>query len=133
MGLPGKFIFPGAARLLICSSLEAGDFGVRIIRALLLSTAAFSAAGPAMADGAVDVDTLSAQTAPVLPSSTWLMTISKTPQLEIPGLPLTTKEKNREGTGATTLRILPATGAPSNGAVSWSGYTRAGVVYHGSN
>ena len=107
---------------------------MRMIRAILLGSAALCAvAGGAMADGAVDVDQLAAQAAPVSPSSTWLMTITKTPQLEVPGLPLTTKEKNREGGSATTLRILPAADAAANGAVSWSGYTRAGAVYHGSN
>lgn len=107
---------------------------MRIIRFMLLGTAALGVfAGAAMADGAVDVDKLAAQTAPVAPSSIWLMTISKTPDLEVPGLPLTTKEKNRAGTSATTLRILPAADAAASGAVSWSGYTRAGAVYHGSN
>lgn len=107
---------------------------MRIIKAMLLTGAALgAAAGLAMADGTVDVDKLASQAAPVLPSSTWLMTITKTPNLEVPGLPLTTKEKNREGTAATTLRIIPAGDASASGAVSWSGYTRAGAVYHGSN
>lgn len=106
---------------------------MRIIRAILLASAALGAgAGLAMADGTVDIDQLAAQAAPVLPSGTRLMTISKTPHLEVPGLPLTTKEMKREGDAATTLRILPA-GDAANGAVSWSGYTRAGVVYHGGN
>lgn len=107
---------------------------MRIIRAMLLSGVALgAAAGLAMADSAVDVDKLAAQTAPVLPPGTRLMVISKTPLLEVPGLPMTTKEKLREGPSATTLRILPATDAPADGAVSWSGYTRAGAVYKGSN
>jgi hypothetical protein len=37
------------------------------------------------------------------------------------------------GPTATTIRILPATDAAGGGSVSWSGYTRAGVVYHGGN
>ena len=106
---------------------------MRFIRAMLLGSAALAAVtGTAMADGAVDVDQLAAQAAPVAPS-TWLMTISKTPHLEVPGLPMTTKELKREGDRATTLRILPAADAAADGAVSWSGYTRAGTVYRGSN
>ncbi|MCA3554158.1 hypothetical protein [Aestuariivirga sp.] len=111
---------------------------MRIIKAILMSGAALGAAlgaapGMAVADGTVDVGKLAATAAPVQPSSMWLMTISKTPDLEVPGLPMTTKEKNREGTAATTLRIVPATGGPAKGSISWSGYTRAGVVYKGSN
>ncbi|MCA3560725.1 MAG: hypothetical protein IOC82_06810 [Aestuariivirga sp.] len=107
---------------------------MRIITTILMSGAALgAAAGMALADGTVDLGKLAAKAAPAPPSSTWLMTISRTPNLEVPGLPMTTKEKNREGTAATTLRILPATGGPAKGSVSWSGYTRAGAVYHGSN
>ena len=112
---------------------------MRMIRAMLLGGVALSAAaGGAWAGGtappeAVDVDQLAAQTAPVLPLGTHLLTISKTPQPEVPGLPLSTKDKNRMGPNATTLRILPATDAPADGSVSWSGYTRAGVIYKGSN
>jgi hypothetical protein len=107
---------------------------MRILRAMVLSGAALaSLAGLAMADGTVDVDKLAAQAAPVLPTGSQWLTISKTAQPEIPGLPLSTKEKSRMGPNATTIRILPATDAPADGAVSWSGYTRAGVVYHGSN
>ena len=107
---------------------------MRFIRAMLLASAALATStGIAMADGTVDVDELAAQAAPVVPAGTWLMSISKTPHLEVPGLPMTDKEIKREGDRATTLRIIPSADAPSNGAVSWSGYTRAGVVYHGSN
>lgn len=107
---------------------------MRIIRAILLGGVALGvAAGAALADGTVDIDKLAAQTAPVLPPGTHLMTIAKTPQPEVPGLPLSIKEKSRIGPSATTIRILPATDAPADGSVSWSGYTRAGVVYHGSN
>lgn len=107
---------------------------MRIIRAMLLSGAALVAtAGFAVADGAIDVDKLAAQAAPVLPPGTRLMVISKSAQPEVPGLPLSTKDKNRMGPSATTLSIIPATDAPADGSVSWSGYTRAGVVYHGSN
>ena len=107
---------------------------MRILRAMFLSGAALaSMAGLAMADGTVDIDTLATQAAPVLPASPQWLTISKTAQPEIPGLPVSPKDKSRMGPNATTIRILPATDAPASGAVSWSGYTRAGVVYHGSN
>ena len=112
---------------------------MRMIRTMLLSGVALAAvAGGAWAGGttppeAVDVDQLAAQAAPVLPPGTRLLTISKTPQPEIPGLPLSTKDKNRMGPDATTIRILPATDAASGGSVSWSGYSRAGVIYKGGN
>ena len=107
---------------------------MRMIRSMLLAGAALGAvAGTVLADDAVDLDELATQAAPVMLPGTRLMVISKTAPLEVPGLPMTTKEKLREGPSATTLRILPATGAAAGGAVSWSGYTRAGAVYHGSN
>lgn len=106
---------------------------MRIIRSLLMSGAALAVTtGLAMADGTIDIDKLAAQAAPVVPPGTRLLVISKTAQPEVPGLPLSTKEKNRMGPNATTIRILPATDAPADGSVSWSGYTRAGVVYHGN-
>ena len=107
---------------------------MRIIRSILLGGAALGAATVvALADNTVDLDKLASQVAPVLPPGTRLMTISQTPQPEVPGLPLTPKDKARMGPNATTIRILPATDAPAEGSVSWSGYTRAGVVYHGAN
>lgn len=112
---------------------------MRVIKAILLGGVALGAAAAgAWADGtvppeAVNVDELAAQAAPVVPPGTHLLTISKTPQPEIPGLPLTTKDKNRMGPTATTIRILPATDAPAGGAVSWSGYASSGVVYKGGN
>ena len=107
---------------------------MRIIKSMLLSGVVLAAAvGTALADGAVDIDKLAAQSAPILPPGTRLLVISKTAQPEIPGLPLSTKDKLRMGPNATTIRILPATDAPADGSVSWSGYTRAGAVYHGSN
>ena len=107
---------------------------MRIMTAMLLAGVALVAqAGAAMADGTINVDKLAAQAAPVLPPGTRLMVISKTAQPEVPGLPLSTKDLNRMGPNATTIRILPATDAPADGAVSWSGYSRAGVVYKGSN
>ncbi|MFO1133543.1 MAG: hypothetical protein U1E16_16215 [Hyphomicrobiales bacterium] len=106
---------------------------MRIIRSILLSGVVLSAAaGSVLADGAVDVDKLAAQAAPVLPPGTQLMIISKTAQPEVPGLPLSTKDKLRMGPNATTIRILPATDA-ADASVSWSGYSRTGAVYHGSN
>lgn len=105
-----------------------------IIRAMLLGGAALGAVTcTTMADDAVDLDKLAGQATPVLPSGSRIVVISRTAPLEVPGLPMTTKEKLREGPNATTLRILPATGVPADSAVSWSGYTRAGAVYHGSN
>ena len=107
---------------------------MRILRAMLLSGAALACTTAiTMADGTVDIDKLAAQAAPDLPPGTQLLVISKTAQPEIPGLPLSTKDKSRMGPNATTIRILPATDAPADGSVSWSGYTRAGVVYHGAN
>lgn len=107
---------------------------MRIIRSILLGGVAFgAAAGMALADGTIDLEKLATQVAPVIPPGSRLMTISQTPQPEVPGLPLSTKDKARMGPSATTIRILPATDAPTEGSVSWSGYTRAGVVYHGAN
>ncbi|PZF78508.1 hypothetical protein DK847_01470 [Aestuariivirga litoralis] len=106
---------------------------MRIMTAMLLAGVALVAqAGAAMADGTIDVDKLAAQAAPVLPPGTRLMVISKTAQPEVPGLPLSTKDLNRMGPNATTIRILPATGEAGDGSVSWSGYTRTGVIYQGS-
>jgi len=114
--------------------------GIRNIRAALLGTAALVAlSGAASADGApvsspaVDLDQLAASAAPVLPAGSHLLTISKTRQPEVPGLPLSDRDLRRMSDNATTITILPATGGAPEGSVSWSGYTRAGVIYKGSN
>ncbi len=112
---------------------------MRIIRTIMLSGVALGATlGAAWAGGsaipdAVNVDDLAASSAPSLPPGTQLMVISKTPQPEVPGLPLSARDKIRMGPNATTIRILPATDGAGGGSVSWSGYSRAGVVYHGGN
>jgi hypothetical protein len=112
---------------------------MRIIRTIMLSSVALGAtlgatwAGGSTTLDAVDVDQLAASAAPALPAGTRLMVISKTPQPEVPGLPLSARDKIRMGPTATTIRILPATDAAGGGSVSWSGYNRAGVVYRGGN
>lgn len=112
---------------------------MRIVRILLLSGVGLATLAPAaMAGGAtlqdgVDIDQLAATSAPVLPAGSRLLSISRTPQPEVPGLPLSARDKAALGDTATTLRILPATGAPADGAISWSGYSQAGVIYRGSN
>lgn len=112
---------------------------MRIIRSMLLSGAAIAAlAGVAVADGtappdAINLEALAATAAPRLPDGSKLMSISRTAQPEVPGLPLSARDKAALGDTATTLRILPADGTGANGSISWSGYTRAGVVYQGTN
>lgn len=112
---------------------------MRNIATLLLSGAALGAlscgalAGGTTPSTGVDMNQLAATAAPVLPPGTSVLTISRTPQPVVPGLPLTAREKAAFGPTATTIQILPATGSAASGSVSWSGYTRAGVVYHGSN
>lgn len=112
---------------------------MRMIRTMLLSGAGLLAlASVALADGAatldsIDVDQLAASAAPVPPPGSKLLGITKTPQPEVPGLPLSARDKAALGDTATTLRILPSAGAPAEGSISWSGYTSAGVIYHGSN
>ena len=112
---------------------------MRFIRMIMLSGVALSAtlvtawAGGTTTADAVNIDELAARAAPALPPGTQLMVTSKTPQPEVPGLPLSTRDKLRMGPTATTIRILPATDAAGGGSLSWSGYRRAGVVYHGGN
>ncbi len=112
---------------------------MRIFATLMLSGAALGALScSALADGTstmggVDVDKLAATAAPVIPAGTSLLAISKTPQPVVPGLPLTAREKAAFGPTANTITLVPAGNTSAGAAVSWSGYTRAGVVYHGSN
>jgi hypothetical protein len=112
---------------------------MRFIRTIMLSSVALGATLPAAWAGgsttpdAVNIDELAASAAPALPPGAQLMITSKTPQPEVPGLPLSARDKIRMGPTATTIRILPATDAAGGGSVSWSGYSRAGVVYHGGN
>lgn len=112
---------------------------MRFIRTIMLSSVALGAtlgtawAGGSITPEAVNIDELAASAAPAMPAGTQLMIISKTPQPEVPGLPLSARDKIRMGPNATTIRILPATDAAGGGSVSWSGYNRAGVIYRGGN
>lgn len=112
---------------------------MRFIRTIMLSSVALGAtlgiawAGGSTTPDAVNIDELAASAAPALPAGTQLMVISKTPQPEVPGLPLSARDKIRMGPNATTIRILPATDTAGGGSVSWSGYNRAGVIYRGGN
>jgi hypothetical protein len=112
---------------------------MRFSRMIMLSSVALSAtllpawAGGSTIPDALNIEELAASAAPALPPGAQLMVTSKTPQPEVPGLPLSAGDKIRMGPTATTIRILPATDAAGGGSVSWSGYTRAGVVYRGGN
>ena len=107
---------------------------MRIIRMLLLSGSALCAAAslaladdvPALDTGlaALNVGELAIAAAPVL---------SKTTLPQTPGLPLSARDKAAFGNRATTLGILPSADAPAGPSVSWSGYARTGVIYHGAN
>ena len=113
------------------------------IRTALLSGVALAAAtGVAHADElaalkaeivALDARIAAMETAPQLPEGFRLLAISEGELQETPGAPLTARERAAYGGGATVISVLPTADAPAGASISWSGYTRAGVVYEGAD
>lgn len=81
----------------------------------------------------LDPGSLAVTIDPAQPAAAAPLAVSRTPLPAVPGLPLSAKDKATFGDQATTIGVLPSAGAPQGPSVSWSGYARAGVVYHGSN
>lgn len=81
----------------------------------------------------LDPSTLAVTADKALPEANRPLVVSKTPIPVVPGLPLSNREKAAFGDQATTVTVLPSADGTQSPSVSWSGYARAGVVYHGSN
>lgn len=113
------------------------------IRLALLGSAALAvAAGTARADelaglksqiAALDSRVAAMEAAPDLPQGFRLLSISEGGLQETPGAPLSAREVAAYGGGATFIAVMPTGDAPAGAIISWSGYTRAGVVYEGQN
>lgn len=79
----------------------------------------------------LDVGKLAADAAPVLPPGDPVV-ISKGVQPEVPGLPLSSRDRAAFGDTAHTIGVLPMSDAAKGPSVSWSGYAQTGVIYKGT-
>jgi hypothetical protein len=70
--------------------------------------------------------------APQVPAGFRLLSVSKGPLAEIPGVPLSPRERMSYSQKATVIGILPSADAPLGTTISWSGYARAAIIYHGT-
>ena len=70
------------------------------------------------------------EAAPQVPTGYSLLTISEGAQPEIPGMPLTSRERAAYGETATIISVLPTADAPATTTITWSGYARAGLIYN---
>lgn len=68
---------------------------------------------------------------PSVPEGYRLLVVSEGPLLETPGAPLTNRERASYGR-ATIISVLPAADAPAGATISWSGYARSAVIFHGT-
>jgi len=83
------------------------------------------------------IETLNARVAameatPSVPAGYSLLAISEGPRVNTPGLDITWKgsENAAYGNEATYITVLPTADAPAGATITWSGYTKAGVVYN---
>ena len=116
---------------------------MRIVRAVLLGGVALAAAtGMARADelsdlkaeiAALDARMAAMDQSPQVPQSFRLLTVSEGALEETPGSPLSARERAAYAGRATIIGVLPTADAPGVASISWSGYTRAGVVYESEN
>ncbi len=116
---------------------------MRIIRLALLTSAALAAAaGAARADELTELKAEMAalesrlavmEAAPEVPQGFHLLSISQGALQETPGAPLSARARAAYGGHATFIGVLPTADAPAGPSISWSGYTRAGVVYEGKS
>jgi hypothetical protein len=72
------------------------------------------------------------ETAPAVPAGYQLIAVSEGEMRQAPGLGMTARELAAYGNKATIISVLPTADAPAGTTISWSGYTRAGLVYNNS-
>lgn len=101
--------------------------------ALAVTTAAASADD--LADLKAQVEALNArvatmEAAPSIPAGYSLLTISEGDAVSVPGLGESAQDRALFGNKATHIGIMPTADAPAATEIVWSGYVRAGVLYH---
>jgi len=69
------------------------------------------------------------ETAPSVPAGYQLIAVSEGELQATPGLGFTAKELSAYGNKSTIISVLPTADAPAGTSISWSGYTRAGLVH----
>jgi len=106
--------------------------------ALLAGAAIAVTAAGAQADDLealkAQIETLNArvaamETAPAVPAGYQLIAVSEGDMQATPGLGFSAKELAAYGSKSTIISVLPTADAPAGTTISWSGYTRAGLVY----
>ena len=110
--------------------------------ALMAGAAIAVSAAAAHAD---DLDTLKAQietlnarvaameAAPAVPAGYNLIAVSEGSAANVPGLAMSAQDKMLYGNKATVISVLPTADAPAGTTITWSGFTRAAVVYQDSS
>ena len=110
--------------------------------ALMAGAAIAVSAAAAQAD---DLDALKAQiealnarvaameAAPAVPAGYQLLAISKGDLQQTPGVEMSQREKAAYGNKSHIISVMPTADAPAGAVISWSGYTRAAVVYSNSD
>lgn len=114
---------------------------MRKLALVLLGSAAMAASAIAtkadeLADlkselAALDARLAAIEASPAAPEGFRLLTVSEGALVETPGAPLPARARAAYGGHATFIGILPTAYAPAAASISWSGYTRAGLVYEG--
>lgn len=80
---------------------------------------------------ALDVRVAALEAAPDVPQDYQLLSVSRGMLSETPGAPLSARERMSYRGRATFISVVPTADAPAAATISWSGYVRAGVIYHG--
>lgn len=83
-----------------------------------------------------EIETLNArvaamEAAPSIPPGYQLLSISEGQLVETPGAPLSARERASYHGRATIISVLPTADAPAGTTISWSGYVRSAIIYHG--
>jgi hypothetical protein len=115
---------------------------MRVLKSLMLGCSALVASTLAaqadeLADLKAEIETLDArvaamEAAPAVPAGYRLITISEGELADTPGAPFSARERAAYAGRSTVISVLPTADAPAGTKISWSGYTRAAVIYHGT-
>jgi hypothetical protein len=103
-----------------------------------LSVLSISAHADELSDLKAQIEALNArvsqmEAAPQVPAGYSLLSIAETARVETPGLEMRTREQKALGDTATMISVLPTADAPATTTITWSGYTRAALVYSDSD
>ncbi len=115
---------------------------MRFVKPLLMGCSVLAAMTPQaradqLSDLKAEIEALNSrvaamEAAPAIPAGYRLLSISEGEITETPGAPLSARERAAYRGRSTVISVMPSADAPAGTTISWSGYARSAIIYHGT-